>query len=149
MDKVRDWLFIGKYRDTLDKQLLRQHNITAMLQLAELIEHPGITSLYLPVEDGEPLPSEMIEKGIQFIKAQKAEGNIILVACGAGISRAAAFSTAALHEIEGIGLHHAFHVIKQARDIVLPHPVVWRSLCAYYGATIPWQNLFDQPVGNN
>ncbi|MCP5101567.1 MAG: dual specificity protein phosphatase family protein [Chloroflexi bacterium] len=149
MDKIRSWLFIGKYRDTLNKNLLVQFNITAMLQLAELIEHPGITSLYLPVEDGEPLPSNMIKKGIRFINQQKDQGNPILVACGAGISRSAAFSIIALHEVEGIGLHQAFHITKKARDMVLPHPVVWNSLCAYYNVDIPWNNLFDSPTNGD
>ena len=60
MDKIRPWLYIGKYRETLDGRYLSAHNITAMLLLAELVEHPGITSLYLAVEDGEPLPSESL-----------------------------------------------------------------------------------------
>ena len=66
MDKIRPWLYIGKYSDTLNMHLLSRHNIKAMLQLAELVEHPGITSLYLDVEDGEPLPHNLLRTGIEF-----------------------------------------------------------------------------------
>jgi hypothetical protein len=113
--------------------------------LAELVEHPSITSRYLPVEDGEPLPVEFLEEGIAFIKDQKERGHNILVACGAGISRSAAFSIAALHEIEGMDLLHAFQLVKAVREIALPHPAIWDSLCAYYHVTISWKRLFELP----
>lgn len=34
MDKIRSWLFIGVYRDTLNQSYLNLKNIQAMLQLA-------------------------------------------------------------------------------------------------------------------
>ena len=138
MNQIRPWLYIGKYRETRDYRLLTAHGITAMLLLAELVEHPGITSLYLAVEDGEPLPHEMLIKGVDFVKAQKAAGQTILVACGAGISRSASFAAAALKEIEGISLREAIHIVKQAHPDSLPHYKLWQSLCDYYNETIRW-----------
>ena len=52
MNAIRPWLYIGKYRETLDKDLLSTKKIDAMLQLAEAVKHPDITSIYLTVEDG-------------------------------------------------------------------------------------------------
>jgi protein-tyrosine phosphatase len=141
MNQIRPWLYIGKYREKLDYQLLSAHNIMAMLLLAELVEHPGITSLYLPVEDGEPLPSEMLLQGVEFVKAQKQAGQTILVACGAGISRSATFAAAALKEIENLSLRQAFHIIKQAHPDSMPHFKLWQSLCDYYGEAIPWTEI--------
>jgi protein-tyrosine phosphatase len=138
MNQIRPWLYIGKYRETLDYQLLSAHNITAMLLLAELVEHPGITSLYLAVEDGEPLPGEMLAKGVEFVKVQKEAGQTVLVACGAGISRSTAFAVAALKEIENISLRQAIHIVKQAHPDSMPHFKLWQSLCDYYGEIIPW-----------
>ena len=109
-----------------------------MLLLAELVEHPGIMSLYLAVEDGEPLPREMLAQGVEFMKAQKAAGQTILVACGAGISRSATFAVAALKEIEGIGLREAMHIVKQAHPESMPHFHLWQSLCDYYNEAVPW-----------
>ncbi|MFZ4547704.1 MAG: hypothetical protein ACOYN4_09730 [Bacteroidales bacterium] len=86
MNQIRPWLFIGKYRETLDIELLKIHGIGSMLQLAELVEQPQIQSLYLAVDDGIALPYEMLKAGIEFIKTNQNEGRKVLVACGAGIS---------------------------------------------------------------
>jgi len=68
MDQIRHWLYIGSYRDTRNPSYLALKSIQAMLQLAELVEQPGITSLYLPVEDLAPIPFDLLETGISFIR---------------------------------------------------------------------------------
>ena len=80
MDQIRPWLFIGSYRDTNNLSYLTFKSIGAMLQLAEKVEQPGITSLYLPVEDLAPISSAHIRQGVDFIKEQKAKGHRVLVA---------------------------------------------------------------------
>jgi len=124
VNKIRPWLYIGKYRDTLDFRLLKSRNITAMLLLAELVEHDGIASYYLEVEDGEPLPADKLQIGLEFVKEQKQQGKNVLVACGAGISRSATYAIAALKEIEGLSLLEAFREVKQTHPDAMPH---WRS----------------------
>lgn len=141
MNQIRPWLYIGKYRETRDYGYLTANGVTAMLLLAELVEHPGMTSLYLAVDDGEPLPNEMLIQGVEFVKAQKEAGQTILVACGAGISRSASFAAAALKEIEGIGLREAIHIVKQAHPDSMPHYKLWQSLCDYYNEAIPWKEI--------
>jgi predicted protein tyrosine phosphatase len=141
MDQIRPWLYIGKYRETRDGRYLAAHNITAMLLLAELVEHLGITSLYLAVEDGEPLPREMLAQGVEFVKAQQAAGQTVLVACGAGISRSATFAVAALKEVEGLSLREAIHIVQQAHPDSMPHYKLWQSLCDYYDEAIPWIDI--------
>jgi len=98
MDEIRPWLYIGKYRDTLQLDYLRSKSIQAMLQLAEKVEQPNIASLYLPVEDLAPVSNEHIRQGVDFIREHKAKGNRVLVACGAGINRSSSFCAAALKE---------------------------------------------------
>src|SRR4030095_10141981 len=102
MDKIRSWLFIGSYRDTLNRSYLNLKKIQAMLQLAEKVEQHNIISLYLPVEDVAPVSSEHIQQGVDFIKRYKQQGMNVLVACGAGINRSSAFCTAILKEEEGL-----------------------------------------------
>ena len=133
MDRIRSWLYIGKYSDTLNVRLLVRHNIKAMLQLAELVEHPGITSLYLDVEDGEPLPHDLLRAGVDFVIAEKQRGHTVLISCGAGISRSAVFTIAVLKEVEEMNLLDAFLAVKQEHPQTLPHPTVWESVCHYYG----------------
>jgi protein-tyrosine phosphatase len=138
MDEIRPWLYIGSYRDTKNQSYLALKSIQAMLQLAEKVEQPGITSLYLPVEDVAPIPFDLLEKGISFIHEHKMQKHRILVACGAGINRSTAFCVAALKDMEGLGLLEAFREVRSRHPESIPHQPVWESLCTYYKETIPY-----------
>jgi hypothetical protein len=107
MQRIRPWLMIGSYRDRQAAALLTSAGIGAMLQLAGLIEHPGISSLYLPIEDGEAIDPAVLTRGISYVLDQHARGATILVACGAGISRSTTFAIAALKEAEELSLRAA------------------------------------------
>ena len=141
MDEVRPWLFIGKYRDTIDRAYLLAKSIDAMLELAEKVEQAGIVSLYLPVEDVAPIPFALLAQGITFVREHKKQGHRVLVACGAGINRSSAFSLAALKEEEGLGLFEAFMEVKKKHSESMPHGPVWESLCSYYNETIPYMDV--------
>lgn len=143
MHSIRPWLAIGAYRATTNVALLRAHGITAMLQLAEDVPQPGIHTLYLPVDDGQPLAPALLERGVAFVRTEQQRGGVVLVACGAGISRSAAFATAALKEVEGHTLLEAFRLIKQAHPDALPHMALWDSLCQYYGEAIPFLTMLQ------
>ena len=141
MDEIRPWLFIGAYRDTLNKSYLDLKSIQAMLQLAEKVEQQNIISLYLPVEDLAPISSDHLRQGVDFIKEHKQQGNRVLVACGAGINRSSAFCAAALkEEEEGLSLFDAFKEVKYKHPESMPHEPVWDSLCKYYNE---WTPYFD------
>ena len=137
MDRIRSWLFIGKYRDTLNRHLLFANQIQAMLQLAEAVTQPGVLSLYLPVEDFKPIPPDLLRQGVDFVRNEKQRGHSILVACGAGINRSTAYCVAVLKEEEGLGLLNAFQEVKRKHSMALPHPPVWQSLCEYYQEEVP------------
>lgn len=138
MDEIRPWLFIGRFRETLQISYLRSKSIQAMLQLAEKVDQPGITSLYLPVEDFAPLNTELLKQGVAFLREQKRLGNCVLVACGAGINRSSAFCTAVLKEEEGLSLFDSFKEVKEKHPESMPHAPVWESLCKYYSESTPY-----------
>jgi protein-tyrosine phosphatase len=112
-----------------------------MLQFAEAVKQPGITSLYLPVEDFAPIPFNKLRQGVDFVREEKRRGHSILVACGAGINRSTAYCVAVLKEEEGLGLLDAFQEVKRKHSIALPHLPVWQSLCEYYKEDIPFHTL--------
>lgn len=145
MNRIRPWLYIGKVHDTLNPALLRANGIGAMLQLAKPVEQPGITSLYLPVEDFRPILPDLLRQGIDFVRAQKRRDLPVLVACGAGINRSAAFSIAVLKEEEGLGLLEAYQEVRRCRPVALPVPPTWASLCDFYGESIAFELLFTRP----
>ena len=72
MYQIRDWLYVGKYSQTRNLLTLNQYGINAMLQLADYVPQENIETLFLNVDDGEPLPTGMIERGLQFLREQKA-----------------------------------------------------------------------------
>ena len=141
MDQIRPWLFIGKYRDTLQPDYLHSKSIQAMLQLAVKLEQPGIFSLYLPVEDFAPLDFDLLEQGVSFIKEQKELGRRVLVACWAGINRSSTFCTAVLKEEEGLSLFDAYKEVKKRHPESIPHKLVWESLCSYYGEEVSYREV--------
>ncbi len=144
MQQVRPWLFIGKYTDTLNRDLLERSKIRAILELADPVEHGGITSLYLPVNDGEALRSESLANGVAFVRSEYAQGSRVLIACGAGVSRAVAFAIAALKEEEGCDLVATFLEIAKVYPQGMPHPALWDSLCKYYDEAVPFLDMWRQ-----
>lgn len=144
MNKIRSWLYLGTYRETLNLHLLSARNIGAMLQLADLIEHAGITSLYLPVNDGEPLAPDLLRTGVDFVIDQKQQGQTVLIACGAGVSRSAAYAVAVLKEVEALSLLEALRVVRQKHSAAMPHPALWEALCTYYDEEASLKEVFKR-----
>jgi protein-tyrosine phosphatase len=142
MQRIRPWLYVGKYRETADLDILSIYRIQAMLQLAERVEQPGIASLYIAVDDGVPLSPEKLRQGVDFVREQKAAGKTVLVACGAGISRSVTYTIAALHEEENLSLVEAYTQILDVHPDALPHAALWESLCSYYKEIVPYQDIW-------
>lgn len=132
MIPVRPWLLIGRHRETLDQELMERAGVGALLHLAAPVEPPGVVTLHLPIEDGEPIDGEELRRGVAFVLAQREAGRQVLVACGAGISRSTAFAIAALKEAEGLPLLVAAQEVRRAHPNGLPHMALWSSLCMHY-----------------
>ncbi len=144
MRQIRSWLYVGKYSETLSRELLEYHKIRAVLELAAPVTHKGITTLYLPVDDGVPVRATALANGVAFVRSEYAQGNRVLIACGAGISRAVTFAIAALKEEEGRTLIDAFREITKTHPEGMPHPELWRSLCQYYDEDVPFLDMWRE-----
>jgi protein-tyrosine phosphatase len=115
-----------------------------MLLLVQPVEHPGIISFYMGVEDGVPLPVELLTKGLDFIRENRLAGRKVLVVCGAGISRSATFVIAALKDAEQVRLSKAYRDVKRRHPDTMPHPALWKSLCEYFGEETPYPSLIPR-----
>ncbi|MEO0564226.1 MAG: dual specificity protein phosphatase family protein [Chloroflexota bacterium] len=142
MYKIRDWLYIGNYRDTKNLPLLKNHNIGAALLLADDAEMPEIEKKVLLVEDGVSQTPDDLANGIKFIRAQKADGKVVLSACGAGISRSTTYAIGALKEEEGGAILDILLNIKKYHPNALPHIRLWHSLNQYYDEKTPYQEIW-------
>jgi protein-tyrosine phosphatase len=85
----------------------------------------------------------MLERGVAFIREQKAQGKTILVACGAGISRSVTFGIAALMEQESRDLFDAYREIYQVHPQAEPHFELVHSLTTYYGKPMDVFDILD------
>lgn len=136
MHKIRDWLYIGKYRETINLPLLHSYGITAMLHLADTVHHEGIESLCLVIDDGVPVKQEILQQGIDFIINQKNQDKTVMSACGAGISRSTTFAMGALMQAENLDLWDAYQSILEVHPDAFPAPDLLVSLSEY----------FEQPI---
>jgi protein-tyrosine phosphatase len=133
VQQIRDWLYIGKYRDTIYRQAVDTAGITAMLQLAAEVPYKDLSICYIEMDDGVFAPKTTFERGLAFIREQKAAGKKILVACGAGISRSSTFCMAALMEHEQRDLWDAYREVYAKHPAASPHYELLRALFAYHG----------------
>jgi protein-tyrosine phosphatase len=122
MYTIRSWLCVGKYRETLNEDALIAAKIGAVLQLAESIPYTRIQALYLPVDDGIPIPEHYLRQGVAFVLQANASGQRILIACGAGISRSVAFAVATVKEAEDLSLVAALRVVQSV------HPTRFQAI---------------------
>ena len=124
----------------LTQRSSKTQGIGAILQLAEAVKHPCIEWLFLPVEDGVPLSSRLLREGVGFVLNQKRFGRKVLIACGAGKSRSAAFAAAVLKEDEGLPLLEALRAVKSRHPETMLQPALWESLCASYQEDVPFRS---------
>ncbi len=138
MHKIRDWLYVGKAKESREAQQLAAYKIEAILQLAEPVVVPGVAALYLPLGGEVRLSDSLLRQGLDFVLGHKAQGDTTLIACRAGVSRSAALAVAAIKEAEGLSLLDALRAVKAHHPHAMPQPVLWRALCRYYRT----ENLF-------
>jgi protein-tyrosine phosphatase len=81
--------------------------------------------------------------GVGFIRTHRRAGENVVVACGAGMSRSAALVAAFLVE-EGEDLTDAFLTVPRQRPIIMPHPVILRSLVEHYQVAASTETILAQ-----
>ncbi|GAB4324385.1 MAG: hypothetical protein Kow00117_12520 [Phototrophicales bacterium] len=142
MDQIRPWLWVGNQHDTQDLTTLQTHHISAMLQLHRHIKQPNIQELFIPIEEGYPIPPYYIKQAMAFVIKAKAAGHVILVACGAGISRSVIFATAALKIAENLTLPQAFSEVLKRHAKAMPDEVHWQSMNDYFGENTDYWEMW-------
>jgi hypothetical protein len=147
MHKIRDWLYIGKYRETTSRPLLDSYNIGAMLHLAEDVRHDGIETLYLGIDDGVPVRHEILKQGLDFLIEQKAQGKVLLSACGAGVSRSTTFAIGVLMHEEDLGIWEAYQAILDHHPDAFPAFPLVVSLGDYFQTPITPIEAAEKTMG--
>ena len=142
MIAIRPWLYVGRYVDTLNGELLHENGIGALLELHEWVNNPGLTVLFLPIQEGDPLKPATLERGLAFVEAQRAAERRVLIACSAGISRSPLFAVAALRRSENLSLLDAFEEVRARHPRAMPDLVHWENLCDFFGEDVPFLSIW-------
>jgi hypothetical protein len=141
--EIRPWLLVGRYTDTLDFVYLRENGVNAMLELHDEVDESEIDVLFLPIDEGEPLLPDVIDRGLNFVEQHRQAGDRVLIACSAGVSRSVVFAVGALRRAEGLSLLDAFRAIHTIHPRAMPDIVHWDALCQYFGEDIPFLSIWN------
>lgn len=135
-------LYVSGIEALADIQLSQQVDIQAVLRLDDIERGPQwpetFTLLDVPVPDGKPIASGVLQQGTAFIQKHLTMGASVLIHCHAGISRSTTLALAYLIEYEGMSLAEAFARIIANRPMARPHPVLIISLARCYN--LPYQD---------
>lgn len=143
IDHVKEGIYISGARATMLGSKLREAEITRVLKLYDDIPFfpKDFTVFENVLEDGEPVPDGMLQRGADFVVEQVEAGHKVLVVCGAGISRSSTFVLAALLE-RGNDLRDAYTVLRENHPIAEPHPDMWKSLLAHYDVPYTFEDIW-------
>ena len=133
--QIFDWLFLGSYRNALDKQEIKALEINYILNCAgECFESfpEGIKYCHLKLND---VPSFKIlpylDKASFFIHQAKCNNGKILVHCQMGISRSTSCVIAYMIKYMGYSSMNALSFIKKKRPMVMPNFGFLQQLLIY------------------
>ncbi|KAK0161139.1 hypothetical protein PV327_009649 [Microctonus hyperodae] len=123
---VLPFLYIGNGKDAADLKLLRQLNITCVLnvtsQLPGYHEKCGITYRQIPATDSEHQNlRQYFEEAFDFIEAARMRGTSILIHCQAGVSRSATIAVSYIMQHKCLLMIDAYQFVKDARPIISPN----------------------------
>ncbi|MEQ8676510.1 MAG: dual specificity protein phosphatase family protein [Aggregatilineales bacterium] len=79
-----------------------------------------------------------------LVRANKSQGKVVLVACGAGISRSVTFAMAVLMEEEDLTFTEAYREILAVHPDAMPNPFLVESLSSYYHLGYDLITIVDQ-----
>ena len=139
MERVTSQLYVGNQGDGCNWQALRTEGITAVCNLTEYefgAADAGFTTLWLQHPDGELIPTEKIDRFMDWMAERERAGEQVLIHCQAGVSRTRAFAIAWLVWSGGVGFHTDLatkwstyqDIIGRIRPIIMPHALLKKSL---------------------
>lgn len=118
------------------EQILKQHNITAVINLAQDLNDPwwgGLLSIKIGLTDGSSNSSSTYHLAVSTVLQLLLDGHTVLLHCHEGRSRTAAIATMIISRLEGISLEEAFKYVTK-----------YRPLCAHMNEG-HWEHINSSP----
>ncbi|CAH8663341.1 unnamed protein product [Schistosoma bovis] len=139
ISQILPFLYLGNARDSQDVDLIRQLNVTHIINVTDSLPMPfrklnRIQYLHIPASDTTKqnlLPS--FDRAVQFIEKARKHNGIVLVHCLAGVSRSVAVVIAyLLYNNRGLNVYKALEFVQARRSVAGPNLHFMGQLQAYY-----------------
>ncbi|KAJ3575509.1 hypothetical protein NP233_g1049 [Leucocoprinus birnbaumii] len=127
-------LFIGSFAAVQDKDMLREHRITHLVQVLDVpwlpaFEKDGFSTYRISIDDATNVDIRpYLEAACNYIDAALRSGRNCLVHCQQGVSRSAAIILAYLIRNRSMTLDHALAFLKRKRACVKPNSAFIQAL---------------------
>lgn len=124
--EILPYLYLGSKRESENRKLLRQFQISYVLNVTPNIpnhfENDGLKYLQIPVRDhwNQNL-AEHFPEAIDFIDEARSSKSGILVHCHGGVSRSVTVTVAYLMQKRGLSLNDAYDFVKQRKTNIAPN----------------------------
>ncbi|EAU80942.1 hypothetical protein CC1G_03118 [Coprinopsis cinerea okayama7 len=137
-------LYLGSLAAVMDKELLRQHNITHIVHVLDapwlpLSDNEGFNGYKISIldHDAEDLRPHL-ESACNHIDKALRGGKNVLVHCQQGVSRSASIVIAYLIRNHGMTFDNAHSLLKRKRPCVKPNP-------GFVKALQEWEAFWKRP----
>lgn len=134
MNQITERVFIGSQADAIT-EALRENRITAVVTLMTSGDPlpQRVHLLRILQVDGEPIEAKTLDRFLQFMRAALTHPHgRVLIHCGAGVSRSAAFAVAWLMA-NGFDWESAEALVRSQRPQCQPHPALKQAVLEYFG----------------
>lgn len=134
MDEIQDGCFVGTVEDAGNGELLRAHDISAVVSLTYSEPEAGVPEAVaverVPMMDGPRNDADAFNTAVSATLERLAANERVLVHCSAGASRSVAVVAAALAIRNSWTSERAFDLLAARRGAADPHPSLRRRATA-------------------
>ncbi len=121
-------LYIGDYRDGASLRVGDPARIDRIVNLSREHYDSALPVLEIDQWDGDPVDAEVLVGFLAAMREAWRRQETVLVHCRHGRSRAAAFCIARIMDHAGCDWDHAEEIVRQARPVIDPSPVLRYSI---------------------
>ncbi|KAF9444655.1 phosphatases II [Macrolepiota fuliginosa MF-IS2] len=127
-------LYIGSLAAVQDKEMLREHRVTHLVQVLDVpwlpaSEKDGFSTYRISIDDAITVDIRPhLEAACNYIDTSLRSGRNVLVHCQQGVSRSAAVILAYLIRNRGMTYDSAYAYLKRKRACVKPNPTFIQAL---------------------
>jgi len=142
-------LYLGSISATMDRDLLKSHRITHIVQVLDapwipISEKDGFRCLRIDIHDKPTADLKShLETACQYIASALISGGNVLVHCQQGISRSPAIVIAYLIHNLGMSYDQAYALVKRHRPCINPNPGFVAALRAW---ETKWRSFESHPL---